>query len=73
MLNGPTTFDVNGMSCEHCVRAVTEAVSAIPGASDVRVDLSGGTVAFVAADVSEAAVVDAIDDAGYDATLHHAP
>jgi copper chaperone len=37
---------VDGMSCEHCARAVTNAVSGISGTQDVSVDLKGGTVTF---------------------------
>ncbi len=35
---------VSGMTCAHCVAAVTQAVQAVPGASDVRVDLAHGEV-----------------------------
>lgn len=35
---------VDGMSCEHCVKAVTNAVNALPGINSVNVDLSAGTV-----------------------------
>ena len=37
---------VEGMSCEHCVRAVTEAVGGFTGVSDILVDLKGGTASF---------------------------
>ncbi|MDR3149876.1 MAG: copper ion binding protein, partial [Oscillospiraceae bacterium] len=33
-----------GMSCEHCVKAIREAVGTLPGVSDVAVDLKGKTV-----------------------------
>jgi copper chaperone len=39
-----TTWKVDGMSCEHCVKAITKAVSALPGVSDVAVDLDAKTV-----------------------------
>lgn len=35
---------VDGMSCEHCVKAITKAVGALPGVSDVAVDLKAKTV-----------------------------
>jgi copper chaperone len=56
---------VEGMSCEHCAKAVTAAVSALPGTSGVAVDLKGGTVTFnfdpaaTALKTIEAAIVDA--------------
>jgi len=41
-----TVLKVDGMSCEHCVKAVTNAVSGISGTQDVSVDLKNGTVSF---------------------------
>lgn len=38
------TLKVDGMSCEHCVKAVTKAVGALPGIGGVEVDLKAGTV-----------------------------
>ena len=40
------SLKVDGMSCEHCVKAVTNAVSGISGTADVKVDLKGGTASF---------------------------
>ena len=37
---------VEGMSCEHCVKAVTNAVAGVAGTADVLVDLKAGTVSF---------------------------
>jgi copper chaperone len=37
-------LNVEGMSCEHCVKAVTGAVNALPGIDSVEVDLDAGTV-----------------------------
>ncbi|MDR1616640.1 MAG: copper ion binding protein [Syntrophomonadaceae bacterium] len=39
-----TTLNVNGMSCEHCVKAITQAVTALDGVSDVNVNLGAKTV-----------------------------
>ena len=41
-----TELNVGGMSCQHCVNAVTKVVSALDGVSDVNVDLEGGKVSF---------------------------
>jgi len=55
---------VDGMSCEHCARAVTNAVSGISSTQDVSVDLKGGTVSFnfdsgkAALDAIEAAITE---------------
>jgi len=40
------TLKVGGMSCEHCVRAVTNAVAGVDGTADVEVDLEAGQVSF---------------------------
>jgi copper chaperone len=41
-----TVLNVDGMSCEHCARALTNAVSGVSGTQDVSVDLKNGTVSF---------------------------
>ncbi len=60
-----TTWTVQGMTCSHCVAAVTSEVSAIPGVTSVDVDLASGLVTVVAdVDPSAEAVTEAIDEAG---------
>ncbi len=59
------TLNVTGMTCDHCVKAVTQAVRAIPGAGTVVVDLARGTVA-VQGSPDPAAVRAAIADEGYE-------
>jgi len=58
-------YRVEGMTCEHCVRAVTEALAAMPGVEDVAVDLDRGTAAVGGTDVAESAVGAALEEAGY--------
>lgn len=63
-------FRVSGMTCGHCVAAVTEELSAVPGVTAVRVDLVAGEVSDVAVD-SDAqldleSVRAAVDEAGYE-------
>lgn len=61
-----SVWTVQGMTCEHCVKAVTEEVSAIPGVSAVDVDLASGRVTVTAdADPAPEAVAAAVDEAGY--------
>ncbi|HYU66603.1 MAG TPA: cation transporter, partial [Jatrophihabitantaceae bacterium] len=62
-----TTYAVAGMTCEHCKLAVTEEVTRVAGVVGVDVDLSGKLVRVHGTDVDRAAVVAAIDEAGYDA------
>jgi len=58
-------LEVSGMSCGHCVAAITTAVSALPGVDGVDVDLGGGTVR-VGGTPDAAQVLAAIENAGYD-------
>jgi copper chaperone len=62
-----TTYLVTGMTCEHCKVAVTEEVTQVAGVASVDVDLAGKLVRVHGMDVDSAAVVAAIDEAGYDA------
>jgi copper chaperone len=56
---------VSGMDCQHCVETVTEAVSKLPGAGEVKVDLASGEVR-VAGDVAREAAAKAIEAKGYE-------
>ena len=56
-----------GMTCDHCKIAVTGEVSKVDGVSAVDVDLDTKLVQVHGSDVDPAAVVAAIDEAGYDA------
>ena len=61
------TYTVSGMTCGHCVSSVTEEVTSIPGVTDVKVDLTSGSVTVISvAPVEEAAVKAAVDEAGYE-------
>jgi copper chaperone len=59
---------VNGMSCDHCVAAVTKAIESVPGTSGVEVSLADGTASFdYTPDKTDmSAVKEAIEDQGYD-------
>ncbi len=64
-----TTYDVTGMTCGHCVQAVTDEVSALPGVKAVSVELAPGAASQVTV-VSDQpldtdAVRGAVDEAGY--------
>jgi copper chaperone len=63
----PLTFVVEGMSCEHCKLAITEEVSRVSGVDSVEVDLDSKLVRVRGTAVDDVAVVDAIDEAGYEA------
>jgi copper chaperone CopZ len=63
-----TTYQVTGMTCEHCARAVTAELRELDGVSDVTVELApGGTSAVTvtsAAPLAAEAVAGALDEAG---------
>ncbi|ABJ12808.1 TPA: heavy-metal-associated domain-containing protein [Pseudomonas aeruginosa] len=61
-------FKVQGMTCGHCVRAITHAVQAKDSAADVQVDLGAGEVR-VASRLDSAQVLEAIREEGYGAEL----
>jgi copper chaperone len=60
------TYSVPGISCDHCRTAITDEVSGVAGVSAVDVDLAGKVVSVTGAGLDDAAVRDAIDEAGYD-------
>jgi copper chaperone len=64
-----TTYTVSGMTCGHCVAAVTEEISRLPGVEQVSIDLvAGGDSAVTVTSESplrEDAVREAVDEAGY--------
>ncbi len=64
-----TNYTVSGMTCGHCVAAVTDELSALPGVRAVDVDLVAGGESTVTvtsdAPVDESAVRAAVDEAGY--------
>ena len=62
------TLSVNGMSCEHCVKAVNGAVGQLNGVDSVSVDLKSKKVIveFDPQKVTTVQIKDAIEDQGYD-------
>lgn len=59
-------WSVPGMTCDHCVRAISESVGAVDGVAGVDVDLTNRTVS-VTGSAADARVRAAIEDAGYEA------
>ena len=60
------TYTVVGMTCEHCVTSVREEVSEVDGVETVDVDLASGLLRVCGTQVSDAAVRDAVAEAGYE-------
>lgn len=58
------TLNIEGMSCGHCVRAVTEALREIEGVDVRRVEIGKADIAYPAT-VTHEQVAAALEDAGY--------
>lgn len=58
------TYSVPTISCDHCVSAITDAVSPLPGVQALEVEVASKTVRVDGGDDNE--IRAAIDDAGYD-------
>jgi copper ion binding protein len=62
-----TTYQVEGMTCGHCVSSVSGEVGKVPGVSGVEVDLASGAVTVTsAAPLDRAVVAAAVTEAGYE-------
>lgn len=62
-----TTIKIKGMSCQHCVMAVTKALGGIEGLKDVRVDLQKGEATFTEVKpVDRTQIAEKIKKAGFE-------
>ncbi len=63
------TVNVDGMTCDHCVHAVTEEISKIPGVTGVNIDLHANAISpvTIASDqeISDSDIAEAVEEAGY--------
>lgn len=60
------TFKITGMRCDHCRQRAQQAIAAVKGVTSANVQLSTGA-ATVEGDFSDEAVVEAVENAGYQA------
>jgi len=66
-MNTTTVFTVNGMTCGHCVAAVTDEVSKLDHVQHVDVDLASGAVTVVSdGPIDPIQFAAAVDEAGYE-------
>ncbi len=63
-----TKLNVPGMTCGHCKSSVEKAVAGVDADADVNVDLENRTVS-IDSKVSDAALIDALKEGGYEATV----
>ena len=66
--NETREYTVQGMTCAHCVMSVREEVSEVAGVTSVDVDLAAGRVTVTGDGVADAAVREAVAEAGYEVT-----
>jgi len=59
-----TVLKIEGMTCNHCKMAVEKALKGVSGVTDVQVDLAKNE-AVVVGSPERAAMVEAIDEAGF--------
>jgi len=60
-----SSITVSGMSCQHCVAAVTKAMQAVPGAGEVNVDLATGKASW-SGEAEPSVMAAAVRDQGYE-------
>ncbi|WFE26021.1 cation transporter [Solwaraspora sp. WMMD791] len=61
-----STYTVQGMTCGHCVTAVTNEVGQVAGVTDVAVDLAAGQLTVTSQEpVDDRSVAAAVEEAGY--------
>jgi len=64
-----TEYRVTGMTCEHCEASVREEVERIPGVEGIEVSAATGVLRISSpAELDDALVLAAVDEAGYTAT-----
>lgn len=64
-----TKLNVQGMTCEMCVKHVKQGLEGVTGVTGVAVDLATNTATVQSADVDPDILIEAIQEEGYDAYL----
>lgn len=63
-------YTVRGMTCDHCVRAVSDELGKVAGVTGIDVDLASGRVTVSSTDaLDDAAVRAAVDEAGFELVI----
>ena len=63
------TLNVTGMTCDHCVNAVTNALKEIPGVADASVSLDESSARVSGDAINTARLIAAIEEEGYKAAV----
>jgi copper chaperone CopZ len=65
------SMEINGMTCGHCVKAVRDALDAVPGVEVETVAIGSATVRFDEQQLDRARITQAVVDEGYEVTAAH--
>ena len=63
------TFKITGMTCDHCVHAVTSAVKETPGVADVTVSLEEKSAVVTGDKIDVPKIIAAVAEEGYEAAV----
>ena len=63
------TLNVTGMTCDHCVNSVTNALKEIPGVADASVSLDANSASVTGDSIDTARLIAAIEEEGYKAAV----
>jgi copper chaperone len=66
-MSNTRVYDVPGISCDHCVRAISSELENVIGVTSFDVDVDDKSVTVTGG--ADRDIIEAIDDAGYDATV----
>ena len=61
-----STYEITGMTCDHCVLSVQEEVAEVSGVAAVDVDLASGRLTVAGEAFADEAVARAVAEAGYE-------
>ena len=62
-----TKINVIGMTCDHCINAVTDELTKIPSVTEVKIDLDSGVVGITSdSELDQLEITTAIEEAGYE-------
>lgn len=64
-----TTFAVTGMTCNGCANKVKGEIGKVDGVSRVDVELATGRVTVTADGVTDARIIDVVEEVGYEAVV----
>lgn len=58
-------YKIEGMTCDHCAKAVAEEVNEVLGTQGVDVDFASGSMVVTGEGFTDAAIAAAVEEAGY--------